>query len=829
MSQTVKNDENQAKNPLKDQAKERKIPEILAPAGTPAAAVAAIAGGADAIYAGLPVLNARMMAENFTYEEFENTLRLAHRYGVRMYAVVNTLIKDTEIEEALRLLEYLDRIGIDGVIVQDPGVIRLAREYYPNLPLQVSTQLTVYGAEGARFFDQLGFTRIVMPREMSIEEAGKIRSRIGAEVKLFGHGALCYAYSGQCKFSSSQGCRSGNRGRCAQPCRKTYTLETTDGKAIKDGFILATRDLNTIDALPEMSEQGIDSIKIEGRLKSPEYVYAVTRSYREAADALRDGKSPQDSQAEERENLLKAVFQRGFTGGNLYGNEKRLTPKIGKRRGLYIGKVLDRRDGLIRIALEPGIRLNNGDGLGFGEDEKNGCNVSGIFADAKKTSKRDQMQGAQGQVWIRPGNDIRVEKGQPVFRSLDHKLMEALKKQARSLPEPEKQPLKLELSIFEGVPVYVRAEGGGYEVEFDSGVVPQEARNQALTREDVRSQMEKLGGSPYTLEKLDLYLGDQVFLRKAELNQIRNMAIEKLSEEEEKTEIPISIPRDLPALPAVRKSDEEEMPFYSVELGRDLSLEDYLELTADEVILPVGDITAFDDLKEKISEFKHRGKQVLLTSELVTDTERGDELLENRNALRELLLTADGFLVKNYEWLNMLHELGLDQEDSFRIEADDSMNVMNTQAFDFFRDFGVDSAVLSTELSYPELRELRRSLPGQTSMLVYGRRKIMTSGYCVFDCANRNCKACPNEGRYELVREGKTYPLIVRGGLNEIYDETPLMADRTDLAGLSGRRRLLLLDERPQEAQAILDYYQSDGELPEGHRVNPMSYARSVD
>lgn len=821
MAQIVKKD--------RKPAKDVKIPEILAPAGTPAAAVAAIAGGADAIYAGLPVLNARMMAENFTYEEFENTLNLAHRYGVKMYAVVNTLIKETEIEEALRLLEYLDRIGIDGVIVQDPGVIRLAKQYYPNLPLQVSTQLTVYGAEGARFFDELGFTRIVMPREMSIEEAGKIRSRIGAEVKLFGHGALCYAYSGQCKFSSSQGCRSGNRGRCAQPCRKTYTLETEDGKAIKDGFILATRDLNTIDALPEMSDAGIDSIKIEGRLKSPEYVYAVTRSYREAADALRDGKNPEDSEAKERENLLKAVFQRGFTGGNLYGNEKRLTPKIGKRRGLYIGKVLDKRDGLIRIALEPGIRLNNGDGLGFGEDEKNGCNVSGIFANNKKTAKSDQLQNAQGQIWIRPNSDLQVEKGQPVFRSLDHKLMEALKKQARSLPEPEKQPMKLELSIFEGVPVYVRAEANGYEVEFDSGVVPQEARNAALTREDVRNQMEKLGGSPYTLEKLDLYLGDQVFLRKAELNQIRNMAIEKLSEEEERTDIPISIPRELPALPAAAKSDEAETPFYSVELNPRLKPEDYLDISADEIVLPVGDVRAFDELKESVLRFKESGKQVLLTSELVTDTERGDALLENKDSLRELLTAADGFLVKNYEWLNILRDLGFTEDAGFRIEADDSMNVMNSQAFDFFRDFGINSAVLSTELSYPELRELKRSLPEETTMMVYGRRKIMTSGYCVFDCANRNCKACPNEGRYELVREGRHYPLLIRGGLNEIYDETPLMAAREDLAGLSGRRRLLLLDEKPEEAQEILDYYRNSGELPEGHVLNPMSYARSVD
>lgn len=259
-------------------ANKHHLPEILAPAGNPEALRAAINGGADAVYLGMKTFSARRRAGNFSFEDLEEGLALAHTCGVKVYVVVNTLIKDSELEAVNNLLARLSETDVDGLILQDIGLIWLVRRFYPEFSLQLSTQASVYGLEGARFFDALGFDRVVLARETGIEEAAAMKDQLATEIKIFNHGALCYAYSGQCHLSSAIGARSGNRGGCAQPCRRRYRL-AKNGKTLKDGFLLSTKDLSTLSRTDELLAAGVDALKIEGRMKTPEYVYAVSKAY----------------------------------------------------------------------------------------------------------------------------------------------------------------------------------------------------------------------------------------------------------------------------------------------------------------------------------------------------------------------------------------------------------------------------------------------------------------------------------------------------------------------------------------------------------------------
>jgi putative protease len=271
---------------------ERIKPELLAPAGSPQALRAAVENGADAVYLGGRSFSARASAENFTRDEFSESLRYAHLRGVKVYVTVNTLVDNREFAELADYLFFLFQEGTDALLVQDLGVVNWAREVLPGMPLHGSTQMTVHNAAGVDWLAGLGFTRVVLARETSRDDLQLIRERTSMELEVFVHGALCFCYSGQCLFSSMVGGRSGNRGRCAQPCRLTYRLVDEQDRDLSQPVggehLLSPKDLMLLGELPELIDLGIASLKIEGRMKRPEYVATVVRVYREALDRAYD-------------------------------------------------------------------------------------------------------------------------------------------------------------------------------------------------------------------------------------------------------------------------------------------------------------------------------------------------------------------------------------------------------------------------------------------------------------------------------------------------------------------------------------------------------------
>lgn len=296
--------------------------ELLAPAGDWDSLLAAVNNGADAVYLGGSRFSARAYAANFERDRLEEAVEFAHLRGVKIYVTVNTLIKDAEMAEALDFLHFLHQIGVDAVIIQDVGLLELVRRYLPGLPLHASTQMTVHNPAGALYLAAKGIRRIVLARELTLEEIKEIKAKSGVEVEVFVHGALCICYSGQCLLSSLIGARSGNRGRCAQPCRLEYRL-LAGGKEVKveaGRHLLSPADLMALPLLPRLQAAGVDVLKIEGRMKSPEYVATVTRVYRRALDRLAAGQFTYS-----REDVLELarIFSRGFTSGYLEGNQGR--------------------------------------------------------------------------------------------------------------------------------------------------------------------------------------------------------------------------------------------------------------------------------------------------------------------------------------------------------------------------------------------------------------------------------------------------------------------------------------------------------------------------
>lgn len=280
--------------------------EILAPAGNFEMAIAAMMAGADALYLAGPRYGARAYADNFTVEELEHLILYAHRMGIKIYLAINTLIKEKELPNVLLFARKMGEIGIDAIIVQDFGLMRLIAKNAPDLPIHVSTQASIMNSMGTKWTHELGCTRVVLARELFFEEIASIRSKTEMELEIFAHGSLCVSISGQCLMSSVIGGRSANRGRCAGPCRKTYTLMEKDGHVVYTGNALDMNDLSTIDNVKKLETIGINSIKIEGRMKRPEYVYEAVSAYRARM------------KGEKRENKLEKVSQRGFSKGFLF-------------------------------------------------------------------------------------------------------------------------------------------------------------------------------------------------------------------------------------------------------------------------------------------------------------------------------------------------------------------------------------------------------------------------------------------------------------------------------------------------------------------------------
>lgn len=483
--------------------------ELLAPAGSWEALEAAVNAGADAVYMGGKAFGARAYASNFDKEEMAKAVYFAHMHRVRLYITVNTLVDDSELEELADYLLFLNNVGVDGIIVQDLGVIRLARQIVPELPLHASTQMTITNSSGVDFAVAAGMERSVLARELSLKEIEAACSR-GTEIETFIHGALCVCYSGQCLMSSLIGGRSGNRGRCAQPCRQQLRMGDQEGP------LLSLRDLCLLDDLPALCEAGISSIKIEGRLKSPEYVAVVASVYRHALDEIAKGTfHPGDLR--EKEKLLQIYNRGGFTRGHAMEAEDAamVTPDRVSHEGLPLGEVIAVKRDLATLRVDRD--LNDGDSL----------QLRGMAEADVRYSGHDVPAGGMATLRLRPG--LSVVPGTPVARLSDARQLEAARKH-----QPAPIPISMVARFALGQPMGLTLFDGETSVRA-TGPVVEAAQKRASTAEDAKRQLEKLGGTPYVLAGenepcIQVILDENVFLPVSALNALRRDAVELLTQ-----------------------------------------------------------------------------------------------------------------------------------------------------------------------------------------------------------------------------------------------------------------------------------------------------------
>ena len=515
------------------------VPELLAPAGSIDALKAAVNAGADAVYFSGKKFGAREFATNFSRSEIEEGLEYAKLRGVKVYVTVNTLINDSQILSVAEYLIWLYKTGIDAVIIQDLGIACLSREIVPDLDMHASTQMTIHNIKGVEWASKFGFKRIILSRELGISEVEEIKRetvRKRVEIEIFVHGALCYSYSGLCLLSSFIGGRSGNKGMCAQPCRKKYTL--LSGKVdefgrpldihpidLKEEYLLSTRDLAVYENLDNITDSKVDSLKIEGRMRSAEYVGIVVKIYRKALNLISTGNWKTNIEDISKLNL---AFNRGFTGGYLTESNKEsvMGREAPGNQGLYIGKVqqFNIKTNTIIVKLENNFKLEKGDGIAFLSPIKhsNKFQSFGMALENTPEYKGDKLT-------LNVGRPVRVGSKLYLTRSI------SLNHEAKGIMNDEIKPsipIDIIMNWDDDLKAHLRGEFNGFDgmkhiVQLKSHFKMEKALKRPLSRDQIESQLQKTGNTPFILRRVSIEYSGNLFSPLSKLNQFRREFLEK--------------------------------------------------------------------------------------------------------------------------------------------------------------------------------------------------------------------------------------------------------------------------------------------------------------
>lgn len=675
--------------------------ELLSPAGSYEALLAAVQNGADAVYMGLGGFNARRSARNFTDEDFARAVDYCHERGVKVYLTLNTLLTDRELTEAAEVLRKASAWGVDAVLVQDWGLWQLARLVAPDQPLHASTQMSLHTLSGARLAAELGMERVVLARELPNRDVETICRGCGAEVEVFGHGALCMCYSGQCAMSAMIGGRSGNRGTCAQPCRLPYTVGE------KTGYLLSLKDNNLSPYLRQMEEMGVSCVKLEGRMKRPEYVAAVTGIYRRLLDEKRPPSPAEQAQLE------RAFSRSGFTDGYWTG-----------RRGAKM----------------------------FGMRPESARWPEDWFAQVRKT-----YEGGAENRPVAVDFTCRIAAGE-------------------------------EAALTAALP-----DGRSVTV---TGPVPEAARSRSLTEEELRTRLQKTGGTVFACRKTDISLEDGLMLSAGSINALRRDALAELRVL--LTSMPQRRTFDTPALPAAPAA-YSGAPKLTASVTYAYQLTTELARGVEYLYLPLALLGEID-----LDEYAGYTKLCAVLPRILRTEDEG----KFREVLQEHpQLTA--VAVSNLGHLPIVDGLGLE------VRGDLGLNVFNSRALLLMQELGLESVTVSAELRHQQVRDLRKYIPCEA--VVYGRLPLMVTENCPLRCSGQ-CSA--GSGGVLTDRTGARFPVLCGHGCRpEIQNSRPLyLADKPEWKKCGLRwARLRLTTETAEEALDILQRYQgADFPAPAG-------------
>ena len=792
-------------------------PELLAPAGGWDCLRAAVANGADAVYFGLPRFNARLRADNFRDDELAEVVTFCHRHGVKAYVAFNTLVFTGELDAAEAMLRDCSRAGVDALIVQDVGIVRLARKIVPELPIHASTQMTITSPEGAEFARELGVARVVLARELSLRDLEKFNDETrvtndddarsssairhpSLPLEVFVHGALCVAYSGQCLTSESLGRRSANRGECAQACRMTYEL-IVDGEVRDLGdkrYLLSPQDLAAAEQIPALLERGVTSFKIEGRLKSPEYVAAVCQVYRRALDEALAHREHRMSEAERYQ--LEMTFSRGLFTGWVHGvDHQRLVPaRSGKKRGPLAGVIA--RVGDENVEFEASVPLKPGDGIVFD---------TGGDTNAEQGGRIYQIKGRR--YFFEHGrlDFSKLKPGDRVWKTDDPALNKTLRQSFTGRIEPRRIPVNLTVRGAAGGPLEVACELPSGPVTVRSSLALQAARTAPLTDEKLREHLGRFGEHPYALGELRNELAGDVILPISELNRVRReLAFALDAAHQHQRAEPRQTWRDVFAEASQSPiASHQSQPSLSVLCRSMEQLEAALGCGVSTLYVDFEDIRRYKDAAAFVRE--RGGAQVVLATPRIQKAgEQGFfKLIENA--------APDGVLIRNLGAIDYFRATPL------RRIGDFSLNVANPLTAQHFLGCGLERVTISYDLNIEQvLALLAATPPSWFEITLHQHMPMFHMEHCVFaafmskgssflDCG----RPCDTHRVHLRDRVGVQHPLRADVGCrNTLFNAAAQTgAGFFDALRDAGLRhfRVELLEEDAAESARVIRAYQS--------------------
>ena len=793
-------------------------PELLAPCGDFECLKAAVQNGADSVYLGTDSFNARARAKNFDDETLKKAIKYAKLRNVKVHVTLNILIKNEEFEDAIKLAIKVYNFGADAIIIQDLGLLEYLIKNYPEIPVHASTQMTTHNLTGVKQLENMGVQRVVLSRELSINEIKDICKNTKVEIETFIHGALCICYSGQCLFSSIIGGRSGNRGLCAQPCRLPYTLIDEKNNTLDKGHLLSPRDLNAIKYLPELIRAGVKCFKIEGRLKSPEYVGIITKFYHKYIDITLENpnlsteqildiiskeleKKNENTNMSDLEEVTQVFNRGGFSNGHLdnTANTELIFQDKPNNIGFYLGKIEKFNPVKGYITLKTSSPLEIGDKVGINSDTYTVSELMTNNQNIKKANVGDIITIGRMKGNIKPGLNL--------YKLQSKTLNDSISPTFKEDKEFRKQKLCSKLYILKNVPmkleVYCNDINSVYYnevVTVTSEVIPSEALNVATTKEKIITQISKTGNTPFQFEDIELELDDNLFVPVSSLNELRRNALEELMSRIIEKEI---LSRNLkfnPLLTSLYTLNSKLASKPKINLLLNVLDENfnYYNLTGiDRLFIPLK-YFILSEYSEKLKTICQTFNTYIYMPNILRDT-----IKVNFDTIVKSFKIA-GFVVSSINQLELLEKYKLELLGNY------TLNVYNIHTIHTLKSKGIIETCITPELNDFDTKNLIETSSLPLELMVYGRIPFMTMNYCILGKSNKCYKNCSkfcnsNKKFYIKDRLGLNFRIVPDNisTITTIYNSKITSLDYTnyDVDSI----RISILDEDENQIQEIIN------------------------
>ena len=729
-----------------------KVVELLAPAGNISSFKAAINAGADAIYMGVGKYNARAMAQNFTIDEYIKCLDYAHIRGVKVYLTLNTLVEDSDIKEILDMLLKLYEYGLDAVILQDIGLANIIHKVFPDLHMHASTQMSVYSLEQVKFLEEIGFKRVVLARELSLEEIKYIVNNTEVEIEVFIHGALCVSLSGQCLMSLSIGSRSANKGECAQPCRMKYELYDFKDNKLEDTYLLSKKDIYGLDILKDIIESNITSLKIEGRNKTPEYVAYVTSKYRKYIDLYNKNKNFKLDN-DDQKNLLQIFNRSGKSHGYLKGVEYKnsITTMSPKNTGIFLGKVMEKKGKHIKLKLESSIDLH--DGIEIYNDKET---VSTIVTSIKDNNfKQINSNVEKGNIVYIGDIKQNVNVNDKIYKTSSSNLNDEIRnKYLKRCIRRRKIELNIKIKNNETIKLFTKLLGKEYV--YDTLIVPQKSQNKPVNIDVIRQVFSKTQDNGIEFSSINAQIEDGLFVKISSLNEARRNFVSMLEEK-------CCIRRNIENVSnnILNKKIENCKTIFNFKnilsvynYNRNMNYEKYYlekyNKSLDRIDFQVKDYIKYQD--EILSIYSKYNLGINLGNFTLKNTDK--YIKENLEFL--LKNGVNIVIIGSYRYIKLLTELK--KKYDFYIVADYTLNINNIYSANFVNSLGIDIIVPDFDCSEKQFNNICKYFNVE---VVDDYITVMTSRYCMLGSfiGRKNekniCSAPCKSGNYYLLDKYK--------------------------------------------------------------------------